>query len=300
MRLQLPPIKLRPLNLAYLRRSWWKILVLGILSAVAVSLFPGAYCALADCGIKDKWCKDDCSKTCGPTNGLGVVVGCSRGAYDCVYDWIPDAWGMRCTNDDDCAITECAFIPPGYGCYMVGEGYWDVGKCSAYPTCRRESRVIPESCCVGGGSTPCPESPPTITNAILQPTPEFPLVLGQDPARSGITISGITATAGEHDCHTATISSVSVSIQLSGASISWINGELARKYPGAQVKDTYPLTPLLTTTGLNTATAVTSFHFDPLDPGDYEITITATQDDGQTAVKVFTVHVALYESTITH
>jgi hypothetical protein len=63
---------------------------------------------------------------------------------------------------------------------------------------------------------------------------------------------------------------------------------------------TYPITPVLTTTGLNTGTATTSFHFDPLDPGDYEVTVTATQDDGQTTSKVFTVHVALYETTITH
>lgn len=300
MKLRLPPFTLSPLNMFYVRQSWWKILALGILLAIGISLFPTAYCVLADCGVKDKWCNGDCSQTCGPTHGLGVVVGCSRGAYGCVQDWIPDAWGMNCTNSNDCKVTNCASTPPGYGCYLAGDGYWDVGKCSAYPSCRREARVIPESCCLSGGPTPCPESGPTITNAALQPTPEYPLVLGQDPDRRGITISGITVTAGEHDCRTGTISAVSVSIRLSSASVSWINGELARKYPGARVKGTYPITPVLTTAGLNTATAVTSFHFEPLDPGDYEVTVTATQDDGQTAVKVFTVHVALYESTITH
>lgn len=300
MKLRLPPFKLSPPNMSYVRQSWWWILALGVLLAIGISLFPTAYCVLADCGVKDKWCNGDCSQTCGPTHGLGVVVGCSRGAYGCVQDWIPDAWGMNCTNSNDCKVTNCASTPPGYGCYLAGDGRWDVGSCSAYPSCRRVSRVIDESCCLSGGPTPCPESGPTITNAALQPTPEYPLVLGQDPDRRGITISGITVTAGEHDCRTGTISAVSVSIRLSSASASWINGELARKYPGARVKGTYPITPVLTTTGLNTATAVTSFHFEPLDPGDYEVTITATQDDGQTAVKVFTVHVALYESTITH
>lgn len=300
MKLRLPPLKLSPPNLAYVRQSWWKILAMGVLLAIGISLFPTAYCVLADCGVKDKWCNGDCSQTCGPTHGLGVVVGCSRGAYGCVQDWIPDAWGMNCTNSNDCKVTRCASTPPGYGCYLVGDGRWDVGSCSAYPSCARVSRVINESCCLSGGPTPCPKSGPTITTAALQPTPEYPLVLGQDPDRRGITISGITVTAGEHDCRTGTISAVSVSIRLSSASITWINGELARKYPGAHVKGTYPITPVLTTTGLNTATAVTSFHFEPLDPGDYEVTVTATQDDGQTVVKVFTVHVALYESTITH
>lgn len=301
MKLRLPPFKLSPPNLDYVRQSWWKILALGILLAIGISLFPTAYCVLADCGVKDKWCNGDCSQTCGPTAGLGVVVGCSRGAYGCIEDWIPDSWGMNCTNSNDCKVTNCASTPPGYGCYLAGDGRWDVGACSAFPSCRRVTRVSNETCCGNsGGPTPCPESGPTITNAALQPTPEHPLVLGQDPDRRGITISGITVTAGEHDCRTGTISAVSVSIRLSSASITWINGELARKYPGAHVKGTYPITPVLTTIGLNTATAVTSFHFEPLDPGDYEVTVTATQDDGQTAVKVFTVHVALYESTITH
>jgi hypothetical protein len=290
----------RQLNLVYLRQSWWKLLALSILIAIFFSLLPGTYCALADCGVKDKWCNGDCSQTCGPTNGLGVVVGCSRGAYGCIDDWIPDAWGMNCTNSNDCKVTDCASTPPGYGCYLVADGRWDVGACSAYPSCSRVSRVINETCCLSGGPAPCPKSGPKITTAALQPTPEYPLVIGQDPDDRGVTISSITATAGEHDCRTGTISAISVSIRLSSASVSWINGELARKYPGAHVLGTYPISPVLTTTGLNTATATTSFHFNPLDPGDYEVTVTVTQDDGQTAVKVFTVHVALYESTITH
>jgi hypothetical protein len=300
MKLHLPSIKFHLPNLVYVRKSWWKILALGFLIAVGISLWPAAYCALADCSTKDQWCNDDCSQTCGPTNGLGVVVGCSRGAYGCVYDWIPDAWGVRCTNGDDCAITECASAPPGYGCFITSDGYWDVGKCSAYPTCQRVSRIIPESCCLTSNPTPCPESPPTITTTALQVAPEFPLVIGQDPDKLGVTITNVTARSGEHDCQRGTISAISVSVRLSSESITWINGELARRYPGAHVKGVYPILPVLTTSGLNTANATTSFHFDPLDPGDYLVTITATQDDGQIGVKTFRVHVALYESTITH
>ena len=223
-----------------------------------------------------------------------------EGAYGCVQDWIPDAWGMRCTNSADCKVTDCSSTPAGYGCYLVADGRWDVGACSAYPTCSRVQAVINETCCVTAAATPCPKSPPKITTTALQPTPEFPLVIGQDPERRSITLTGITATGGRHDCRTGTISALSVSIRLSSASESWITGELARKYPGAHVLGTYPITPVLITTGLNTATATTSFRFEALDPGDYEITVTATQDDGQKGTKVFTVHVALYESTITH
>jgi hypothetical protein len=299
MKLHLPKLRLHPLNMTYIRHFWWKILSLCILLVLAASLTPSAYCALAGCGVKDKWCNGDCSQTCGPTHGLGVIVGCSRGAYSCIEDWIPDAWGMRCTNSNDCKVTECASTPPGFGCYLAGEGLWDVGKCSAYPNCQRRSFIINESCC-GSSPTPCPKSGPTITTVALQPTPEFPLVIGQDPDKRGITISAITITAGEHDCRRGTISEISVKLRLSDASISWITKELSRRYPGAHVLETYPFSPLLTTSGLNTPSATASFHFDPKDPGDYIVTITTTQDDGQVAEKVFQVHVALYESTITH
>jgi hypothetical protein len=113
-----------------------------------------------------------------------------------------------------------------------------------------------------------------------------------------MTITSITVIAGEHDCQPGRISAISVKISLSEESVSWIEGELGRRYPGAHVLDSYPLTPVLKTTGLNTHTATASIHFDPKDPGDYEVTVIATQDDGQVAQKVYRVHVALYESTI--
>ena len=48
MKLQFPSLKLRPLNLVYVRQSWWKILALGFLLAVGISLWPTAYCARAE------------------------------------------------------------------------------------------------------------------------------------------------------------------------------------------------------------------------------------------------------------
>ena len=40
MKLHFLPVKLRTLNLTYIRRSWWKILLLGILLAVACQSVP--------------------------------------------------------------------------------------------------------------------------------------------------------------------------------------------------------------------------------------------------------------------
>jgi hypothetical protein len=279
--------------------SWRKGMVLYILLGVLIFLAPGAYCALAGCGVKDQWCNEDCSQSCGPTQGLGVIVGCSRGAYGCIQDWIPDAWGMRCTNPYDCKVTECASSPPGFGCFLVGQGLWDVGACTAYPSCRRVSKVIEASCCTSL-PTPCPKSPPKVTTQRIEPTPAFPLVLGQDPGRIGVTIPEVIVSAGEHDCRQGTIEAIEVKISLTQDSIRWIQGELARKYPGARVRGTYPLSPPLVTSGLHASQVSTSFHMDPLDPGDYEINITATQDDGQVVAQAFTIHVALYESTLIH
>jgi hypothetical protein len=70
---------------------------------------------------------------------------------------------------------------------------------------------------------------------------------------------------------------------------------LARRYPGAHVLGTYPISPVLTTTGLNTATAITSFHFDP-SAGRLQVTVTPRRMMGGRRSK-FSQYVALYEST---
>lgn len=133
MKLHLPSLKLRPPDLVYVGQMWWKILALGFLLAVGVSLWPSAYCALAGCGVKGKLCNGNCSQTCGPTNGLGVVVGCSRGAYGCMQDWIPNAWSVRYTNSGDCKVTEYTPTPSGYGCYLAGAGRWMLVRAALIP-----------------------------------------------------------------------------------------------------------------------------------------------------------------------
>ena len=142
--------------------------------------------------------------------------------------------------------------------------------------------------------------PPSIL-AVLTLDPPYPITLGQDPDDHGVDVSGITAMAGMRHCPNGRAQIVSfrvVQVRLAQSSIAWITGELARKYPGAHVKGAYPFTPAFQVNGLGTPTARLSFHLAPLDPGYYEVTVQATQSDGQSVTQTLRVPVYLLESTI--
>jgi hypothetical protein len=142
---------------------------------------------------------------------------------------------------------------------------------------------------------------PTIdANLLLQPP--YPITLGQDPDDRGVDVNGIVARGGNRHCPIggpAKIVSFSVvKVQLAQSSIDWIRGDLARKYPGAQVKDSYPITVPYQVSGLSSSQVRLSFHLAPLDPGYYEVTVLATQQDGQTISATLRIPVYLMESTI--
>lgn len=143
--------------------------------------------------------------------------------------------------------------------------------------------------------------PPTIS-ANLTLDPAYPITLGQDPDDRGVDVRGITARGGMHHCPNggrASIVSFSVTrVQLAASSIAWINGDLARKYPGAHVKGTYPFVPQFSVSGIGSGQAQISFHLAPLDPGYYEVTVVATQQDGQSTSATLRVPVYLMESSI--
>lgn len=143
--------------------------------------------------------------------------------------------------------------------------------------------------------------PPTIS-ANLTLDPAYPITLGQDPDDRGVDVSGIIARGGMRHCPNggrASIISFSVlRVQLAASSIAWINGDLARKYPGAHVKGTYPFVPQFSVSGIGSGQAQISFHLAPLDPGYYEVTVVATQQDGQSTSATLRVPVYLMESTI--
>ena len=152
---------------------------------------------------------------------------------------------------------------------------------------------------------PCiPEyAEPTLT--LTSVTPPYPIPIGQDPEDEGFDVM-ITAQGGAktNSCPEgparANLTSLSVeSVNLSPATISWIEDELSQSYPGAHVLDSYPLLP----TGdvsINGSRGTLSFHVDSFDPGTYIITVEARQDRGsdRTNSETFNVRVWLMEGTI--
>ncbi len=152
-------------------------------------------------------------------------------------------------------------------------------------------------------STPCPPAwaPPAISTS-LSLNPAHPITIGQDPEHLGVDVSGLLATGGASRCPNqppANIVRFSITeVRLAASSVAWINGDLARKYPGARVKGSYPFTPQFQAAGLGSPIARIAFHLDPLDPGYYEVHLQAVQSDGQQVTAILHVPVHLMESTI--
>jgi hypothetical protein len=119
-----------------------------------------------------------------------------------------------------------------------------------------------------------------------------------------MTVNDIKAHGGQDTaCGSgrAKITSITIWLELTERSIEWIEQELAIRYPGAHVKDTYPKYPerpddpfhpyahcawTFGTSGSNTPDAELDCRFfRPLDPGEYAIHVTACQSDGQCTTK---------------
>jgi len=304
-------------SLSLLRRplTWLQIFLISGLLAAGYALWPSVQCALGDCGVKDKWCASDCSKQCSvagfgliPENTYGGRPPCRRVGSSCVQNFVPDVIGGNCNNAANCNVSE---LNPGtfngenvYGrLYYAGSvRYFNVGTCNSSCSFVKAANAKEATCCVGAPVCVPSFAPPSVNIANAVIAPGHPLVFSQDPDQLGVTVTTISATGGSDtscDSGQQNITAITVSIRLSDDTIAWINGPLALRYPGAQIKGSYPIQPTLTTTGLNTTTATTSFHFDPLDPGTYNITITATQGDGQSSSAVLAVPAFLLDSTIT-
>ena len=132
-------------------------------------------------------------------------------------------------------------------------------------------------------------------------TPPYPLVLGQDPDEIGVDVT-LLAQGGSktNSCPgdpRGTITTFQLDeVTLSPEAIARIKGELQKAYPGARVLGSYPLHPSPSTSlGSN---ASLRFHFDPQDPGAYNVVVTVTQHDGQTVSQTFQVPAHLLEATI--
>jgi hypothetical protein len=131
------------------------------------------------------------------------------------------------------------------------------------------------------------------------------LTLGQDPDDVGVDlVYGAQGGAKTNGCNRgpsrSPITGFEItSVELTSETIAWITGELADLYPGAKVKDVYPLVPTFETSGIGSASATLTAHIDPLDPGDYTITVRAVQEDGQAVIEEFSLKVWLLEAAIT-
>jgi len=136
--------------------------------------------------------------------------------------------------------------------------------------------------------------------------PPYPLTIGQDPDKLGVNMffSG-TGGAKNNGCNEGPARSPIVdfrviSVELTPETVAWITGELADIYPGAHVKDDYPFSPsVFETQGMFTGSASLEIHIDPLDPGDYVVSVRLAQEDGQADVRAFPLKVWLFEATIT-
>jgi len=132
-------------------------------------------------------------------------------------------------------------------------------------------------------------------------TPQYPLVLGQDPDEIGVDVT-ITAQGGSkiNSCPGDPRGMITVfqlnEVALSPEAIARIQGELQKAYPGARVLGSYPLHPSPSVSLGSNATL--RFHFDPQDPGAYNVLVTTTQHDGQSVSQTFQVPAHLLEATI--
>jgi hypothetical protein len=145
--------------------------------------------------------------------------------------------------------------------------------------------------------------PPTLTGNGQDPP--YPLTMGQDPDQVGVDLTyaarggARTGSCNRGPGRSPITGFEIVSVELTSETIAWITGELADLYPGAKVKDTYPFVPTFETSGVGSSSASLRAHIDPLDPGDYTITVRAVQEDGQVVIEEFSLKVWLLEAAIT-
>ncbi len=280
-----------------------------ILAFVLLAALPQGVC-LGDCGARDKWCNANCTVACQSGTVLKKVDGCHwSDAIGACADEVKNE-AVACAHSSDCNVTSGSRLH-----YQGGYSYWWVGACKREPgvpqqcdfvlTAGNNARV---DCCGnggggGGGCTP-DYAPPVIHAKDAAFSPPYPLTLGQDPDRLGVAVT-VTAEGGKdkNNCGGAKpkITDFKVTgIDLAESSRNWILTDLAAWYPGATILGDYPMLPDQSSLqGKNTSKATLWFHFNPLDPGFYKVTVVATQDKGsqKSSTAVITVPVYLIETT---
>ncbi len=313
-----------------LKNPWLRLtlpLMAGMLIAATISLWPELQCKVfAQCNARDQWCNGDCSVACQPANSLGYVVptSCNPAGSYCAQTFNEDACAVRCTDPGTCNVTQlvsggaCAGRLDQRGNYS----YWAAGECvekdlngngkidqrneCIYEADQNDDRV---DCCTGAPVEPPPPActpeygPPTMAVSSYQPP--FPIVIGQDPEQTGVdvtlTLAGGVVTNGCPDgAPNETLTRMVFNyVALSAESAAWIANDLAGRYPGAEVLGEYPFVPdFVLTPSLPASSLSLRFHLAPLDPGYYDLNLTALQADGQETTATLQIPVYLMESTI--
>ncbi len=293
------------INWYFVLSKSWKALLIGLLIAVGIALFPRAQCAVAQtCNAPaDIWCGTN--RCCSLTGGMRVPASCADRNMTITYPY-------RCNpQTGNCNVSDWMGYPHRTRTYN-GRTQAQIPECDW-----RTGNWLPESqwpwayvdCCggssgSGGGCTP-EYAPPTIEDTYTVDPPN-PIVWTQEQPPYGLalgmTINDIKAHGGaDTACGTgqAKITNITINLELTQASIDWILGELSQRYIGVQIKDTYPKYPerpdpdhayyscsFSPLTGANTPNAELDCQFfRPLDPGQYAIHVTACQSDGQCTTK---------------
>ncbi len=178
-------------------------------------------------------------------------------------------------------------------------------RCETSPTAIAPRPTMPPAATPRPTPRPCTPQYAEPTLTLTSVDPPYPIPIGQDPIDEGFDVM-ITARGGAktNSCASgparASLESISVeSVNLSAATITWIEDNLSRYYTGARILDSYPLTPI-GNISLSGTSGTLSFHVDSLDPGTYMIEVEARQDRGSDRVntETFSVKVWLMEGTI--
>jgi len=304
------------MSMKYLRLAF-----LGLLIAAGIALFPQVRCAIADTCDRpsDLWCGNQ--KCCSASGGLGYVSSCAGPTYDQQpYRCNPSSGNCNVTDWMGWTSKSFGGMHPRVG-ITDGRTWTTMPECDGHGNYSKNWPTVFVDCC-GGGNESCTPSyaPPRIDNSYAV-NPPNPIPWGQEQQpygkALGMTIGNIKAHGGaDTACGTgqASITKITVKISLKKSSIDWILNVLGQRYVGTHIKGTYPQSPERPAPdhpyyacsfdpikGVGTPNAQLDCQFfRPLDPGLYDVIVTACQSDGQCTTKSLPkpVNVQLLDTTL--
>ena len=221
-------------------------------------------------------------------------------------EWAAGTWYHNAVFPVEWTFGGCRWEGPVRVCDYYGSWgskTWEGGNFAENDECCSDG-----GCGPGPGPTPCPSGsgrdPASMTDFAYRPN--YPVVVGQDGDGFYITASFHQGRTWWEDCdgrhyQDDPITRVDVSVSLAESSVRWIREDLARRYPGADVKDTYPKTSTLYGGPGRANVSVrwpSGGYFEAVDPGHYVVIFRVRAQSG--AVDTFTrqVPVHLRDSTI--